>query len=151
MPTYEMPLLLRLGKKAEYANILKTVAETIFSVGGFIRTIENWGEKELPCKASSHGQVHRKAGHFFMSFDVPPASTFKILDECQRNLSIVRVKIYLRNEPPENVECTFGDEMLPPPYRPSVKKMLEQSEKEKNKKKKQFEYNSGLDYYPFLR
>lgn len=151
MPTYEMPLLIRLGKKAEYANILKTVSETIFNSGGFIRTIENWGEKDLPCKTSSHGQVHRKAGHFLMSFDVPPSSTLKILDECQRNWSIVRVQIYLRNEPSKKVECTLEDDMLPAPYRPTVKKMLETAAKQKSKNKEQFKYNSGLDYYPFLK
>ncbi|XP_034172721.1 mitochondrial ribosomal protein S6 isoform X1 [Osmia lignaria lignaria] len=149
MPTYEMPLLLRLGKKAEYANILKNVANSIFETGGFIRKLENWGDKELPCKTSSHGAVHKKAGHFFLAFDAPPAAIDKIVDECKRNLSIVRVRVYLQNEP-QQVECTFAEELLPPPYRPSVQKMLEIAKQQKNDKYK-FKHNSGLDYYPFMR
>lgn len=43
-------------------SILKNVANAIFETGGFIRNIENWGNKELPCKTSAHDKVHTHAG-----------------------------------------------------------------------------------------
>ncbi|XP_076298180.1 mitochondrial ribosomal protein S6 [Lasioglossum baleicum] len=148
MPTYEMPVLLRIMRKPECAEVLKRIANTIFETGGFIRKIENWGDKELPCKASSHGKVYKEAGHFFFCFDVPPASLKDLTDEYNRDIDIIRTKIYKQNPlEPEKVECTLEEELLPPAYRPSILKLLEH----KKKGKKEFKYNSGLGYYPFLR
>lgn len=108
------------------------------------------------------------------SFESPPSQVVKIQDDCRRNRSIIRVRIYLENVVPENVKCTFAEEMLPPAYRyflipfnsihnkfsfliyifiyfrPSVQKLLEQAKKHKRYQSK-FKYNSGLDYYPFMR
>ncbi|XP_016920837.1 small ribosomal subunit protein bS6m [Apis cerana] len=150
MPTYEMPLLLRLANKTEYVTVLKDVAKSIFETGGIIRKIENWGIKELPCKTSAHNNIHTQASHFMFSFDSPPSQVIKIHEDCRRNRSIIRVQIYLQNIPPKNIKCTFEEEMLPPPYRPSVQKLLEQAKKHKRYQTK-FKYNSGLDYYPFMR
>ncbi|KOC66949.1 putative 28S ribosomal protein S6, mitochondrial [Habropoda laboriosa] len=150
MPTYEMPLLLRIGSKVEYTNILKAVANEIFESGGFIRRIENWGDKELPCKAPAHGKVHTHAGHFMFCFDSPPSEIFNIYDYCKRNLSIIRTQIYKEFVPSKNVECSLEEELLPPAYRPNVQKLLEESKKHKSGKVK-FHYNSGLDYYPFIK
>ncbi|CAK9830856.1 Probable 28S ribosomal protein S6, mitochondrial [Anthophora retusa] len=148
MPTYEMPLLLRLGNKAEYTSILKNVANSIFETGGFIRRIENWGNQELPCKASIHGKTHTHAGHFMFCFDSPPSQVFKIQDNCRRNINIIRAEVYKEVVPEKQVQCTLEEELLPPPYRPGVQKLLEADKKQKRNKSK-FEYNSGLNYYPF--
>ena len=51
--------------QAEYATTLKNVANSIFETGGFIRKIENWGNKELPCKAVAHGKTNTHAGYVF--------------------------------------------------------------------------------------
>lgn len=147
MPTYEMPLLIRIMKKPELVATLKRTVETIFNTGGFIRKIENCGVKPLPCKTSAHGHVHHEASHFFIFFDIPPREIDKIMDKYNRDIDIVRLKIYKQNEPVKT-ECTFHEEMLPPPYRPSVQKLMEVAKKQ-DRKKKEFKYNSGLDYYPF--
>lgn len=150
MPTYEMPLLIRLGTKAEYTSILKSVANSIFETGGFIRKIENWGDKDLPCKTSVHDKTHRKAAHFLFCFDCPPSELTKLKDDCNRNLDIIRSQIYKYDKPSKEVQCTFEEEMLPPPYRPNVLKIMEIGMKQKRKNQK-FQYNSGLDYYPFIK
>ena len=150
MPTYEMPLLLRVMKKSECKEALKRVANSIFETGGFIRKIENLGEKELPCKASSHGKVHKHASHFLFYFDVPPSSLADLSDECRRDMDIIRSHIYTKNELLKEKECTLQEELLPPAYRPSVMNLLEEAKKQRSEKYK-FKYNSGLDYYPFSR
>ncbi|XP_011876746.1 PREDICTED: probable 28S ribosomal protein S6, mitochondrial [Vollenhovia emeryi] len=149
MPTYEMPLLLRIMKKPELVATLKRTAQTILGTGGFIRKIENCGVKPLPCKTSIHGHVHREANHFFIYFDVPPKELGTIMDQCNRDIDIVRLKIYKQNSPVKK-ECTFHEEMLPPPYRPSVQKLMEVAKKRQHNRRA-FKPNSGLDYYPFNR
>ncbi|XP_043511167.1 probable 28S ribosomal protein S6, mitochondrial [Frieseomelitta varia] len=150
MPTYEMPLLLRLASKAEYATTLKNVANSIFETGGFIRKIENWGNKELPCKAIAHGKTNTHAGHFMFCFDMPPSKLLRLEDDCKRNIGIIRVKIYKQNEPCSNIQCTLHEELLPPPYRPGVIKMMEEAKKNKRSKSK-FEYGNDLNYHPFVK
>jgi len=147
MPTYEMPLLLRIMKKPELVAALKRTTETIFNTGGFIRKIENCGVKPLPCKTNVHGHVYHEANHFFIYFDAPPQEIDKVVDKCQRDMDIVKSQIYKQNEP-SNKKCTFHEEMLPPPYRPSVQKLMEIAKKQR-RNKYDFKYNSGLDYYPF--
>ncbi|XP_032668837.1 probable 28S ribosomal protein S6, mitochondrial [Odontomachus brunneus] len=147
MPTYEMPLLMRILKKPELVTTLKRTAGIIFNTGGFIRKIENWGTKELPFKISAHGHVHRQANHFCIYFDAPPKLIDHILDEYHRDIDIVRLHIYKQFIPSE-VECTFHEEMLPPPYRPSVQKLMKMAKKQ-HRNKHEFKSNSGLDYYPF--
>ncbi|XP_033340151.2 mitochondrial ribosomal protein S6 [Megalopta genalis] len=150
MPTYEMPVLLRIMRKRESVDALKRIANSIFQTGGFIRKLEYWGDKQLPCKTSIHGKVHREAGYFFFSFDAPPISLQDLSDECNRDIDIVRSKIYkpTQTTPPPNYVCTLEEELLPPAYRPSILKLLEAKKKTKTRP---FKYNSGLDYYPFLK
>ncbi|XP_029156402.1 probable 28S ribosomal protein S6, mitochondrial [Nylanderia fulva] len=147
MPTYELPLLLRIMKKPELVESLKRTTTTIFNTGGFIRKIENWGVKRLPVKAKIHGRLHREANHFLIYFDAPPKEIEKINDEYNRDIDVIRAKIFKQNIPREQ-QCTFHEEMLPPPYRPSVQKMMELAKKRHNNKY-EFKYNSGLNYYPF--
>lgn len=149
MPTYEMPLILRIMKKPELAVTLKRTAEVIFNTGGFIRRIENWGVKSLPCKITAHGHSHREANHFFICFDASPKLIEKITDEGNRDIDIVRLKIFKQVEP-KNKECTFHEEMLPAAYRPSVIKLMQIAKKQQSDKHK-FKFNTGLDYYPFTR
>jgi len=54
--------------------------------------------------------------HFFIYFDIPPKEIDKIIDKYNRDMDIVRSKIFKQDKPPK-VECTFHEEMLPPPYR----------------------------------
>ncbi|KAH0953657.1 hypothetical protein HN011_004145 [Eciton burchellii] len=145
MPTYEMPLIIRMMKKTQLVATLKRTSSIIFNTGGFIRNIENWGVKHLPFKIRVHGQVHTEANHFFLRFDIPPTELKKIVDEYQRDVDIVRLKIYQENKG-NKIRCTFDEEMLPPPYRPDVQKLMKKANKSKTNK---FKYNSGLDYYPF--
>ncbi|XP_012055678.1 PREDICTED: probable 28S ribosomal protein S6, mitochondrial [Atta cephalotes] len=147
MPTYEMPLLLRIMKKPELVTALKRTAETIFNTGGFIRKIENCGVIPLPCKTNAHGHVHREANHFLIYFDVPSNEVDKIIDKYNRDIDIVKSKIFKQNKS-NNTKCTFHEEMLSPPYRPNVQKLMEMVKKQ-NHNKHEFKYNNGLDYYPF--
>lgn len=50
-------------------------------------------------------------------FDSPPSQVIKIQEDCKRNRSIIRVRIYTQNVPSGNLKCTFEEEMLPPSYR----------------------------------
>ncbi|XP_072752524.1 small ribosomal subunit protein bS6m [Anoplolepis gracilipes] len=147
MPTYEMPLILRVMRKPELVATLKRATTTIFNTGGFIRKIENWGVKPLPCKINAHGRVHKEANHFLIHFDIPPKEIDKIVDEYNRDTDIIRSRVFKQREPIK-INCTFHDEMLPPPYRSSVQKLMELAKKQHNNKY-DFKYNSGLDYYPF--
>ncbi|XP_070164285.1 small ribosomal subunit protein bS6m [Polyergus mexicanus] len=147
MPTYEMPLMLRVMKKPELVATLKRATTMIFNSGGFLRKIENWGVKSLPCKMRAHGHIYREANHFLIHFDVPPKDIDKILDECNRDIDIVRLRIFKQNKPIKT-DCTFHEEMLPPPYRPNVQKLVELAKK-RHDNKYAFKQNTGLDYYPF--
>ncbi|XP_029681024.1 probable 28S ribosomal protein S6, mitochondrial [Formica exsecta] len=147
MPTYEMPLMLRVMKKPELVATLKRATTTILNTGGFLRKIENWGVKPLPCKMRAHGRIYREANHFLIHFDVPPKDIDKILDECNRDVDIVRLRIFKQNKPIKK-DCTFHEEMLPPSYRPNVQKLVELAKK-RHDNQYAFKYNTGLDYYPF--
>lgn len=144
-----MPLLMRVMKKPELVKTLKRTAEMIFNTGGYIRKLENWGIKDLPYKISVHGHVHRQANHFCIRFDAPPRLIDNVIEECSRDIDIIRIRVFKQLIPSET-ECTLHEEMLPPPYRPSVQKLVEMAKKQ-NKNKHVFSYNSGLDYYPFTK
>ncbi|KAL6443236.1 hypothetical protein ACFW04_002868 [Cataglyphis niger] len=174
MPTYEMPFMIRVMKKPELIATLKRATATIFNTGGFIRKIENWGVKPFPCKVRAHGHIYKEANHFLIHFDIPPKDLEKILDEYNRDVDIVKLRIFKKYEPIKK-NCTFHEEMLPPPYRyilvfhnlqynlytyryilinlfylcrPSVQKLVELAKK-RHDDKYAFKYNSGLNYYPF--
>ncbi|CAB0043119.1 unnamed protein product [Trichogramma brassicae] len=151
MPTYEMPLLLRTMSRPEVVNTLKRAAESIFDKGGFIRQIDNLGLKPLPYRMSANSRIHHEANHFVLHFDAPPTKIVNIQEERLRDVDVVRCKIYNKIVP-EEMQCTFHEENLPPAYRPTVQKMVAIGEKAKAKKeKRKFKFNTGLDYYPFQR
>ncbi|XP_031832577.1 mitochondrial ribosomal protein S6 isoform X2 [Nomia melanderi] len=127
---------------------LKRVANSIFKTGGFIRKIENWGEKNLPYKISNHGTVFKQAGYFWFCFDVPPSSLKDLMDEYQRDVDIVKTTIFKTIQPKEQ-SCTLQEELLPPPYRSNVAEILEKYKKTKDKST--YKMNTGFDYYPFSR
>ncbi|XP_043483638.1 probable 28S ribosomal protein S6, mitochondrial [Leptopilina heterotoma] len=151
MPTYEMPLLLKIMSKPDLTATLKRVAQMIFDKGGFIRKMENLGRKPTAYRISSHGRVHKEANFFIFYFDLPPSSTNQLHDEYNLDIDIVKNQIITQSTT-KPFECTLDEEMLPAPYRPSVQKLMkiaEEADKKKNKYK--FKYNSGLSYYPFQR
>lgn len=47
---------------------------------------------------------------------MPPKEIDKVLDKYHRDIDIIRVSIFKQYKP-INKECTFHEEMLPPPYR----------------------------------
>lgn len=130
----------------QLAVTLKRTAETIFEKGGIIRKLENMGIKDMPYKTSIHGIVHRKASYFFMEFNIPPAKIEDLLEEYARDVDIIRRRIY-KKQPEDDFECTLHEEMQPPPYRKNVQELMK-SVKTSDKK---FNYNTGLDYYPFQK
>ncbi|XP_035728885.1 probable 28S ribosomal protein S6, mitochondrial [Vespa mandarinia] len=146
MPTYEMPLLLRIMNKPETFNALKRTATAIFDKGGIIRKIENLGLKKLPCKLSFRGRTYWEANHFLYYFDVPPLILPDLIDEYNRDIDILRTKIYKKNSI-EPIECTLHEELLPPVYRKNVIQLMEVAEIQKKKHKK-LQYDREMKYYP---
>ncbi|GLG98470.1 hypothetical protein R5R35_014454 [Gryllus longicercus] len=147
MITYEMPLLLRLMTRPELVSTLKRTAGIIFDQGGIIRRLDSLGTKDLPYRISSHGAVHRRASQFIIEFVVPPSSIKILKDEFERDIDVVRSRIY-KVEELTPVECTLHEEILPPAYRKDVQEMVELAKK---KFKPKFKNNTGLSYYPFQK
>ncbi|XP_055386612.1 probable 28S ribosomal protein S6, mitochondrial [Condylostylus longicornis] len=147
MPSYELLLVLRRMTRPETVTALKRAAESILDKGGIIRNMENLGTRALPYKISCHDAVHREGSYFTILFDTAPNNIEILKEEFIRDVDFVRRNIY-RVEEEEKIECTLAEELLPPAYRKDVKEMLEISAK---KQKKKFNYNSGLDYYPFQK
>ncbi|KAK5642699.1 hypothetical protein RI129_008866 [Pyrocoelia pectoralis] len=147
MITYELMILFRLMSKPELVNTLKRTAQTLYNRGGIIRKLENLGTRDMPFKISSHGVVYNKASYYLFIFNSPPASIPDLLDEYERDIDIIRRKIF-KQETPEFKECTLHEELQPPPYRKSVQELIAQARK---LDKPKFKYNTGLDYYPFQK
>ncbi|XP_055843017.1 probable 28S ribosomal protein S6, mitochondrial [Episyrphus balteatus] len=147
MPTYELSLVLRQMSRPEIVSVLKRTAECIFDKGGIIRKLENLGSRALPHKISEHGLVHREGNYFAIQFDTAPTKIVDLNEEYGRDIDIIRRHIF-KLEEPKAVECTLHEELQPPAYRKDVQKMIEIA---KRKQKKKYDYNSGLDYYPFQK
>ena len=54
--------------------------------------------------------------YFVIHFDVPPSDIDGIKEKCNRDVDVVRNRIYKKGIP-EQFDCTFHEEMLPPAYR----------------------------------
>lgn len=78
---------------------------------------------------------------------IPPANLDDFLEETVRDVDIIRRSLY-RVKVPEEQPCTLEEELQPPPYRKNVQDLIEQARK---LDKPKFEYNTGLDYYPFQK
>lgn len=126
---------------------MKRTAESILDQGGIIRRLQNLGSRVLPYKISEHGLVHVEGTYFTINFDVAPSKITDMREEFGRDIDIVRRHIF-KVEEPEMYECTLHEEMLPPAYRKDVQEMIEIA---KRKHKPKYNYNSGLDYYPFQK
>uniref|UniRef100_A0A0V0GDD4 Small ribosomal subunit protein bS6m n=1 Tax=Triatoma dimidiata TaxID=72491 RepID=A0A0V0GDD4_TRIDM len=149
MITYELALLLRVMPKTELKTVLKRTATAIFDKGGIIRKIDSLGTQRIPYKTSIHGAVHREASYFVLSFTVPPTKIDSLIEEYNRDIDIIRNRIYKANKEQDFI-CTIEEEMKPPPYRSEVIKMIEEGKKKQAKLPK-FKYNTGLNYYPFQK
>lgn len=147
MITYELCVLLRVMPKLELATTLKRISSSIFDKSGIIRNIENLGTRDMPYKTSNHGVVYNKASYFIMEFNAPPACIDDLKEEYARDIDIIRRRIYKKELDPIP-ECTLHEELQPPPYRPDVQEMIKNARKYD---KPRFNYNTGLDYYPFQK
>ncbi|KAH8378928.1 hypothetical protein KR009_002133 [Drosophila setifemur] len=169
MPSYELALVLRqlprvssteintfcyikvkkfhIPLQAELISVIKRTAESILDKGGIIRKLENLGTRALPHKVSEHGVVHRESTHFTIAFDSAPTKIADMKEEFGRDIDIVRRYVFKAQEP-EQQACTLHEEMLPPAYRKDVQELVEAA---KRKQKNKYNYNSGLDYYPFQK
>uniref|UniRef100_A0A6B2EGG9 Small ribosomal subunit protein bS6m n=1 Tax=Phlebotomus kandelakii TaxID=1109342 RepID=A0A6B2EGG9_9DIPT len=151
MPVYELFMILRQMSKPDVVSSVKRAAETILDRGGVIRAIHNMGTLDLPYKISSQGIVNRVGTYFTVEFSVPPSQIEEIDEEYSREVDIIRrgiFKIEDELEKPRDKTCTLHEELLPPAYRKEVQEMIEIANR---KKKPKFQYNSGLDYYPFSK
>lgn len=152
MPTYEMAILLKTLPRPELAAALKRTANAIFDQGGVIRKIDNLGHRPTPFKISAHDARHKEANYFIFSFEANETAKTPLFDNYQLDVDVVRCRIFhcknLSLKPIKEQPCTLHEDLLPPPYRPSVQKMVELGER---RVKPPFKQNSGLDYYPFQR
>ncbi|KAL9903536.1 probable 28S ribosomal protein S6, mitochondrial [Glossina fuscipes] len=147
MTHYELLLVCRQMARSELISVLKRTAKSILNNGGIIRNLENLGSRGLPYKISEHGLVHREGNYFSINFNVAPQKVADLREEFGRDIDIIRRSIY-RVVEPEKYECTLPEEMLPPAYRKDVLDMIEIA---KRNHKPKYNYNSGLDYYPFQK
>ncbi|EDW78950.1 small ribosomal subunit protein bS6m [Drosophila tropicalis] len=147
MPTYELALVFRQLPRTELISVIKRTAEAILDKGGIIRKLENLGTRALPHKLSEHGVVHRTGTHFTIAFDSAPTQISDLKEEFGRDIDIVRRYVFKVEEPLDH-KCTLHEELLPPAYRKDVQELIDIA---KRKQKPKYNYNSGLDYYPFQK
>lgn len=150
MPAYELALMLRAMPKPELKTTLKRISHAIFDRGGIIRTIENLGFRALPYKTSAHNLVHREANFMVFKIDTPTQILNDLKEEYSRDVDIIRQRIFKLQEQNDH-SCTLETELLPPAYREEVQKMIEVGKTQINPFTHKFNYNSGLDYYPFQK
>ncbi|XP_055695658.1 probable 28S ribosomal protein S6, mitochondrial [Lutzomyia longipalpis] len=151
MPVYELFMILRQMPRPELVAGVKRAAEIILDRGGVIRTINNMGTLDLPYKMSSQEIVHRVGTYFTVEFSVPPTQIEDIDEEYSRDVDIIRrgfFKMESELDKPVVKKCTLHEELLPPAYRKEVQEMIAIANR---RKKPKFQYNSGLDYYPFAK
>ena len=86
--------------------------------------------------------------YFLFEFNAPPTCIDQLLDEYGRDIDIIRRNIFKKKEH-ESFDCTLHEEIEPPPYRKDVQELMAQAKE--NEAKPKFQYNSGLDYYPFQK
>ena len=91
--------------------------------------------------------VHKEGLFLNIAFDTAPPNIIDLTEELGRDVDIVRRHVF-KVEEPIKFECTLHEEMLPPAYRKDVNEMIEMAKKNQ---KKEYNYNSGFDYYPFQK
>lgn len=96
---------------------------------------------------SLNQQAHRQAHYFLFTIDLSMPHMQEFKDECQRDLDIIRAKIF-KILPVNTTPCTLEEELVPPSYREDVKKLMKMDKKHRASK---WNANSGIDYYPFQR
>ncbi|KAF5273699.1 hypothetical protein FQA39_LY07389, partial [Lamprigera yunnana] len=129
----------------ELVTTLKRTADTLYNRGGIVRKLENLGTRDMPYKTSVHGVVYNRASYYLFEFNAPPSSIQELLDEYGRDIDIIRRRIY-KKLIPEPFHCTLDEELQPAPYRKNVQELIANAKK---LEKPKFQYNTGLDYYPF--
>lgn len=88
-----------------------------------------------------------RASYFIMEVNLPPLKIDDVLEQADRDVDIVRGRIFRKKEP-EYQACTLEEELQPPPYRKNVQDLVKQA---RSLDKPRFEHNTGLDYYPFQK
>ncbi|XP_064473495.1 small ribosomal subunit protein bS6m-like [Ornithodoros turicata] len=140
MPCYELTLIMRTMAKPDLISALKRTGEFILKNGAVLRKIENLGTKDLPMKMYRHGNTYTSGSYYLFTFDASLDMRRNLVDELRRDVDIIRNAI-VSQSPGKPFECTLDDELLPPAYRPSVKKLMEEAKDDKRKKKKPTVWN----------
>lgn len=127
--------------KPDLVAALKRTGEFMLNNGAVLRKIENLGlNRELPMKMYRNGQTYTAGSYFLFTFDSSLQTRRSLLDELKRDVDIVRSSLVTLS-PPKKFDCTLDEELLPPAYRPSVKKLMEEAKDDKRKKKKPTVWN----------
>lgn len=142
MPSYELTVILKALPRSELKVVLKRAAESIMS-HGILHRIENLGTRELPYKMKKDSIWHKRGSYYLFYFDSHTADIDDLLDQYQRDVDILKPS-FSKVVPPTPVQCTLAEELLPPAYRPEVKKLIEEGRKKEPKR-----FKMHVDYYPF--
>ncbi|XP_077977217.1 small ribosomal subunit protein bS6m-like [Glandiceps talaboti] len=93
MPRYEISLIFRILDRLETKTAMRRVGEAIIERGGFIRTIEYLGEKNLPYKMISHSQGYRQGRYVVMQFEGSPTIVKSMQSYLKRDVDVIRPSI----------------------------------------------------------
>lgn len=147
MPTYELSLVVKHAlKRPELVSAVKRTGQDILRNGGFIRTLEFLGHRDLPQRQRANEEWHTKGSYFLLKVDLATEKVNVIEDICKRDGDVIRYD-FLGLKPDEEPICTLEDEMKPPAERPSVKAMIELG-RQKPKFKRIFHHKTGLGFNP---
>ena len=150
MPTYDLSLVVKHAlKRPEIVSVVKRMGEHIIENGGYIRTMEFVGNRQMPQKMTLNGIRHTHGNYFVMRVDLPIIEIPKLRDFGDRDSEILRHDL-ISVEQKQDPVCTLEEEFLPPSKRPSVQTMIDLGRR-RPRLTKVYNKNTGLEFEPMFR
>ncbi|XP_015929979.1 small ribosomal subunit protein bS6m [Parasteatoda tepidariorum] len=146
MPLFEFNVLLKALPRTEITAALKRVGTRLLDEGVIIHKIENLGLKDLPYRMIQDGQPFFK-GHQFIFYFMGSMNSFKNVDDiCKRDLDLLRFG-FANAYKDLNQDCSLQEELLPPAYRESVQKMMNQGRRYKQLTKRHYKHERDYSFF----
>jgi ribosomal protein S6 len=150
MPTYDLSLVIKAAlKRPQIVAAVKRMGDHIYNTGGYIRSLEFVGERDLPQRQRANDEWHNRGNFFVLRVDLATKDIGMVSDEAMRDSDVIRNDIVSITSPAVPV-CTLEDERKPPTERPSVQTMLDIG-RQKPMYSKIYKPNTGLGFYPFFK
>ena len=147
MPTYDLSLIVKHAlKRPELVASVKRMGESIIDNGGYIRSLQFYGNRELPQRSKANREWHTRGNYFVLRLDLPISSINKVKDFGSRDQTVLRTD-FVGLKPLAEPVCTLEEEFKPPAERPSVQAMIDIGRR-KPKFRRIYKHNTGLDFYP---